>query len=102
MTFKQPLTLSLSFLLLLFLVGQTQAWEDRLRYLRSLDVQKNQKRVIETKECRGCYLRGANFRGYDLSDADLEGAVLDRAIWTDGSICQQGSIGQCKKADEEE
>jgi uncharacterized protein YjbI with pentapeptide repeats len=54
-------------------------------------------------------LKGANLLGADLSGAILqkvsfesffgapvEGANLQAAIWTDGRICAQGSIGVCK------
>ncbi|MBW9263356.1 MAG: pentapeptide repeat-containing protein [Candidatus Thiodiazotropha sp. (ex. Lucinisca nassula)] len=50
-------------------------------------------------------LTGASLFDADLSGADLRGANLqrtiliktkfDNAIWTDGRICAEGSIGQC-------
>ena len=40
------------------------------------------KRLLETKQCPICDLRGAN---------------LDGATWTDGRICRPGSIGVCKQ-----
>jgi len=57
-------------------------------------------------------LSEANLSGADLSNANLEnaqlmgaqlngtvltGANLSWATWTDGSTCDEGSIGQCKK-----
>lgn len=51
-------------------------------------------------------LTGASLFDADLSDADLRGANLhrailikakfDNAVWTDGRICAEGSIGECK------
>ncbi len=66
--------------------------------------------------CSECGLTGASFRnaefsfavldGSDLTDADFRGAnvkhvyfgnaILDRAKWTDGRLCKEGSIGECK------
>lgn len=55
---------------------------------------------------RDADLRDANLSNADLSYADLtdavlegatlEGAKLDHAYWIDGSICAQGSVGQCQ------
>ncbi len=38
----------------------------------------------------------ANLRGARLAGARLTGANLDQAIWTDGRICAQGSVGRCR------
>jgi uncharacterized protein YjbI with pentapeptide repeats len=67
--------------------------------------------------CSNCGLSGASFRnaefnlavldGSDITDADFRGAknvqhvylgnaILDRAKWTDGLLCKEGSIGECK------
>lgn len=40
-------------------------------------------------------LSKADLRGANLSNVDLSEANLTYAIWTDGSICQAGSIGKC-------
>ena len=40
-----------------------------------------------TNKCPSC----------DLSNANLSGANLTGARWTDGPVCQSGSIGECKK-----
>jgi len=45
---------------------------------------ENLRRVIETRNCSGCDLRGANLSGVDLrsanlNEADLRGAILTRA-----------------------
>ena len=41
-------------------------------------------------------LSGANLRGANLQGAILIKAKFDNAIWTDGRICAQGSIGECR------
>ena len=85
-----------------FFVGQTVfGWEPRLRHLRSYDVQKNRARLLETRECRGCFLRGAVLVDFDLRDVDIQNADLQGAIWVDGERCIIGSIGYCKKASKE-
>lgn len=40
-------------------------------------------------------LRGANLRGANLRGAILIQAKLSNAIWTDGQVCAEGSIGEC-------
>lgn len=46
-------------------------------------------------EMREADLSGANLRDANLADAVLDGAKLDRAIWPDGKICADNSVGQC-------
>ncbi|MCU7885257.1 MAG: pentapeptide repeat-containing protein [Candidatus Thiodiazotropha sp. (ex Lucinoma annulata)] len=41
-------------------------------------------------------LSGANLRGANLMGAILIKAKFDNAIWTDGRICAEGSIGECR------
>jgi uncharacterized protein YjbI with pentapeptide repeats len=51
------------------------------------------------------YLNDANLYGADLSYADLSGANLEGAnlygawlsgaVWTDGRVCAEGSLGAC-------
>jgi len=60
------------------------------------------EKVQKTKACQKCDLSGANLSfanlsGANLSGANLSGAILDGATWTDGSTCENGSIGRCKK-----
>jgi uncharacterized protein YjbI with pentapeptide repeats len=43
-----------------------------------------------------CPLYGADLRMANLTGANLSYAGLIGATWTDGSICAEGSIGQCK------
>ena len=55
----------------------------------------------------GSMLINASFKGclmnnINLSGAVIEGAVFDMsnlsgATWTDGTVCLQGSVGECKK-----
>lgn len=80
------------------------------------------ERLIRTRKCPGCDfyrakldrldLTGVNLRratlayasfreatlyNADLSGADLRGTIFDGAVWVDGSICQQGSVGTCRR-----
>ncbi len=80
------------------------------------------ERLLRTKKCPGCDfyrahfdrldLRGADLKGAilayatfrettlyaaDLEGADLRGTIFDGAIWTDGSVCQTGSVGECRR-----
>ena len=41
-------------------------------------------------------LAGANLSGANLSGAKLSGANLSGATWSDGRVCAEGSIGECK------
>jgi len=55
---------------------------------------------------RNAWLVNARFKGADLSFADLrgaeiggalfDGARLDKAIWLDGRVCADGSVGVCR------
>jgi uncharacterized protein YjbI with pentapeptide repeats len=42
-------------------------------------------------------LFGANLTGSNLTGAHLFGANFSNALWIDGTICGEGSIGKCKK-----
>ncbi len=78
------------------------------------------ERLLRTRRCPGCDLYRANFNrldltgvnlsganlayatfreatlfNADLSGADLRGTIFNGAVWTDGTICQNGSIGMC-------
>jgi len=64
--------------------------------------QEDVDKLLKTKQCPNCDLSGANLNGADLGWADLNGAnlsdaKLSYAVWTDGSKCKAGSIGQCVK-----
>lgn len=37
----------------------------------------------------------ANLRGSNMGGAKIIGARLDKAIWTDGTVCSTGSMGEC-------
>lgn len=39
--------------------------------------------------------KGANFKNAEMQTADLSHANFSNAIWTDGRICKEDSIGQC-------
>ena len=79
-------------------------------------------RFFVTKKCHYCDLYKANFYGANLTNADftgsnliltnfqnatLYGVIFDKAtltganftgaIWTDGSVCMEGSYGRCIK-----
>jgi hypothetical protein len=95
---------------------------DRLSALEEFDVKKNSYRLIRTNSCPGCYLVNAKLSRTDLSQADLRnanligatfiqstllgarlegaklaGANFSGALWIDGTLCLDGSIGQCLK-----
>ncbi len=84
--------------------------------------EKHYARFFIKKVCHHCDLYKANFSGADLTNADftgsnlisanfqnatlygailketsLAGANFSGAMWIDGSICEQGSYGTCKK-----
>lgn len=47
-------------------------------------------------DLRNTDLTDANLFGANLSHARLEGANLSRAVWVDGHVCAEGSVGECK------
>jgi uncharacterized protein YjbI with pentapeptide repeats len=42
-------------------------------------------------------LFGANLTDANLTGAHMFGANFSNALWTDGTICKEGSIGKCRK-----
>jgi len=66
----------------MFLIpSQAAAWDEaQLQQLKT------------TNQCSNCDLSNAN-----LSGANLSGATLSGATWMDGSLCKDGSAGECKK-----
>jgi uncharacterized protein YjbI with pentapeptide repeats len=40
-------------------------------------------------------LHGANLRGATIAGVDFGGANLSRVIWIDGTVCKDGSVGEC-------
>lgn len=84
------------------------------------------EKLITTKSCRNCYLYGAPLSKINLTGADLRGADLTRAkfkkatlykarlpdpsnyrhadftgaMWPDGQICREGSLGRCVLGDD--
>jgi uncharacterized protein YjbI with pentapeptide repeats len=119
---------SLLILACCLLAGSGLAFErtSRLHALNELNVEKNKAVLLRTNKCKGCYLAYTKLSGMDLAYADLRGANLigvtfiratlyraslsganisganfSGAQWTDGSICQAGSVGRCiRKAQE--
>ena len=45
---------------------------------------------------RGATLKNANLKGAKVRGANFTGADLTGAIWVDGQVCAQGSVGYCK------
>jgi uncharacterized protein YjbI with pentapeptide repeats len=43
----------------------------------------------------GADMSYANLRNANLEGASLEGAKLGNAIWVDGTVCAEGSVGNC-------
>ncbi len=39
----------------------------------------------------------ANLTHSNMSGADLTNTAMDCALWTDSSVCQACSVGECKK-----
>jgi len=87
--------------------------------------EKKYARAIRFKICINCDLYQANFSGIDLSyanfsgsnlisanfqkatlyqvnfeGANISGANFDGAMWINGKICQDNSIGRCNFSDE--
>ncbi len=68
------------------------------------------KANLDNLDLRGADLRNANLKrakfrkatllGADLSGANIYGTNFVGAMWTDGSICQPGSVGKCVKKTE--
>jgi uncharacterized protein YjbI with pentapeptide repeats len=83
--------------------------------------QRDLDKLMKTRQCASCNLVGANLVGADLSRANLVGADLrgadlshaylmganlqnsrqdganfSGAVWTDGRVCREGSIGDCR------
>ncbi len=119
---KKLIILFLSLFCLATVAGFAFDNRGRLHALNILDVEKNRATLLRTNKCRGCYLAYVKLAGIDLSYSDLGGANLigaslgrstlyganlsgakiaganfSGAQWTDGSICQRGSIGRCIK-----
>ena len=53
--------------------------------------------VLTQTNLTGANLGGANLTGANVSSAILTGANFSLATWTDGTMCRNGSIGQCVK-----
>jgi len=117
--------LTLILVIALFIIGigkKSFSYErnSRLHSLNEFNVKKNTYRLLRTKKCSGCYLVNAKLSRVDLRNADLRnanligatfikstllganlqgaktaGANFSGAVWVDGSLCQQGSIGTC-------
>ena len=43
------------------------------------------------------FLGKANLSGANVNNANLSGATLTGATWTDGTLCEEGSVGECKQ-----
>ena len=43
-----------------------------------------------------CDLTGTNFFNSNIHNVDVDGSKFDGAIWSDGRICGENSIGKCK------
>lgn len=60
---------------------------------------------LEKANLQGTNLSGCNFKNADLEEVNLKGAnikgasfagaELEYAIWTDGRVCAEGSVGGC-------
>jgi len=102
--------------LTILLMSLSGAWDTAVAYEKA-----DYEKLIQTNNCRNCDLTAAPLSKLDLSNADLRGswlmyanfykATLYRAklpsprhfrganfrgaMWIDGAICREGSIGTC-------
>jgi len=53
--------------------------------------------ILERANLSGANMKMTDLRVTGLKGAQLERAVLDGAIWQDGTICERGSIGSCRQ-----
>ena len=51
--------------------------------------------VLTDADLENADLEGADLTGATVDGVDWTGANLEGAIWTDGAVCQPGSIGKC-------
>lgn len=65
-----------------------------LRAARLVGATLDNARLVRS-DLAGADLSQANLRGADLRGSDLQGARLDGAIWTNGKLCRDGSVGRC-------
>ncbi len=54
-----------------------------------------QRSVLAGANLDGADAAYANFFNTDLSNISLTGTTLDRAVWVNGIICADGSVGEC-------
>lgn len=52
---------------------------------------------LERADLTGANLRMATLRLSGMTATNLEGAILDGAIWQDGRVCAAGSVGHCRE-----
>ncbi len=52
---------------------------------------------LTSASLKGADLSYADLRGAKIDNADLSQANLEKAIWVDGKLCIEGSIGKCLK-----
>jgi len=65
--------------------------------LRGAELEKAnlQNANLSNANLKNADLEEANLKGANLSGANIQGAELEFAIWTDGRVCAEGSIGGC-------
>jgi hypothetical protein len=51
--------------------------------------------TLVRSDLAGADLSQADLSGADLRGSDLQGAKLDGAVWTNGRVCLDGSVGRC-------
>lgn len=52
---------------------------------------------LERADLTGANLKMSNLRLSGMAGTKIERAVLDGAIWRDGTVCCSGSVGQCRE-----
>lgn len=64
---------------------------------RGADLEKANLQGTNLSDCnfKNTDLEEANFKGANIKGASFSGAELEYAIWVDGRVCAEGSVGGC-------
>jgi len=78
--------------------GVTDRVTFRIEDLFAIDLRDAQLQGAKLRDVNlvDAHVEGANFAGADLAGARLSSADLSGATWTDGRVCAEGSVGECR------